>query len=108
MSRVIVRGRVNRLVAGAALAGAVLLLAPPSLAGGTQSTDGVNELLGTPRHASRAAATAENGRIVFQVDGDIYTIGPNGGNRDRLTSRSGDLEFNFSPAWSPTGERIAF
>src|SRR5215211_8163015 len=56
-----------------------------------------------------AAFPGKNGKIAFWSSRDgnaeIYTMNPNGQGVDRLTNNSvGD----FSPAWSPDGNKIAF
>ena len=54
----------------------------------------------------------KNGRIAFvstrdskTESGDIYTMNPNGTAVHRLTNFSG---YDFEPAWSPGGSKIAF
>ena len=52
-----------------------------------------------------------NGRIVFnstvgQAPADLYSVRPDGSGLKRLTHTS--EEFEWAPAWSPNGRRIAF
>ncbi len=57
----------------------------------------------------QSADSPQNGKIVFVSDRDgnaeIYTMLEDGSNVQRLTYDDGR---DFSPAWSPNGERIAF
>ncbi|MCH7576038.1 MAG: PD40 domain-containing protein [Candidatus Marinimicrobia bacterium] len=52
-----------------------------------------------------ARVKPRGGEIVFQALGHIYKAKTNGSGRKRLT-RQGD-HFEYSPAWSPNGKRIA-
>jgi TolB protein len=53
-----------------------------------------------------AAFPGDNGRIVFDSGGDIWTIRPHGGGRVNLTA--GSEAFDVAPSWSPDGRRIVF
>ena len=48
---------------------------------------------------------ARNGLITFDVEGDIWTVNPDGTGRHRLTSGP---EYDVRPVWSPDGERVAY
>src|SRR3954447_20453224 len=54
-----------------------------------------------------APAGADTGRIAFDVDGDIWTMRPDGSERTRLTSTPGEAQ-SGGPSWSPDGAQIAF
>lgn len=65
-------------------------------------------IMGTAVLAVPAVATAaypgSNGRIVFEQDGFIYSIRPDGSDRQQLTTDTRSR----SPHWSPDGRSIAF
>ena len=51
--------------------------------------------------------TASNGGLAFQAFGKIWITGMEGGKPRRLTSLAPQI-FEYSPAWSPDGQSIAF
>ena len=62
-------------------------------------------VLGTGFAVPAAATFAgTNGRLVFSRQGRVFTMDPDGTNRVLLTSTGND----YSPVWSPDGQRIAF
>jgi Tol biopolymer transport system component len=52
---------------------------------------------------ARADFAGRNGRLVFQRNGDLYTVLPNGTGLQRLTTQGG-----ATPRWSPDGKQIVF
>jgi Tol biopolymer transport system component len=58
-------------------------------------------LLASAVPAAQAAFSGKNGRIAFDVGGEIQTIAPDGSGRTTLTSGS-------SPSWSADGAKLAF
>ena len=63
-------------------------------------------LLAAPAHA---AFPGGNGKIAFSAfrngNMDVYTVNPDGSGQTRLTS---DPEWEYDPAWSPDGSKIAY
>jgi TolB protein len=49
-----------------------------------------------------------NRLLVQGVDGNLYTMAPDGSDRLALTNDAGSLRQYLQPTWSPTGERIAW
>jgi len=61
-------------------------------------------------HTAHGAFPGGNGKIAFAryeffPELDIYVMNPDGSGRTKLTSTTG---WDFNPAWSPDGSRIAF
>ena len=54
---------------------------------------------------SGEAARAGNGLLAFADDDGIYTVNPDGSDRQLLVSEPGTLE---GPSWSPDGTRLAY
>ena len=69
---------------GAALGGALLVLACPMPA--------------------IATFPGINGKIAYEMAGNIFTVSPTGGTPAQLTTGGG----SYHPAWSPRGDQIAF
>lgn len=53
--------------------------------------------------SARADFAGRNGRLVFQRNGDLYTVQPNGTGLHRLTTQGGS-----TPRWSRDGKQIVF
>lgn len=51
-------------------------------------------------------ASPDRSRIAFQAVGRVWTVATDGGEPERLTT--GDGPFEYSPAWSPDGQWIAY
>jgi len=49
-----------------------------------------------------------NGKIVFQFDGQIWSMNADGSNRIQLTHNARSYAAPLEPSWSPDGEKIAF
>ncbi|HXF62179.1 MAG TPA: hypothetical protein VNK95_11210 [Caldilineaceae bacterium] len=58
--------------------------------------------------AQAAAAPPANRLLVQGVDGNLYTMSPDGSSRLALTNDASSLHQYLQPTWSPTGERIAW
>jgi len=56
---------------------------------------------------SAAKTNAENGKIAYSHSRAIYKMDPNGTNVQQLTFHTSAVK-DFSPVWSPNGEKIAF
>lgn len=89
------------------LAGTILCAVALSGHAGTQ----VNNLHNSahslrPRAASLPQSTAA-GRIAFAQEGEIYLINPDGNRLTRLTTSDAGV-YNYQPALSPDGTRVAF
>jgi Tol biopolymer transport system component len=64
------------------------------------------------QHTSLGAGTSwsKDGRIAFEMDGDIYVVPASGGVATKLVDVSNKLPHvvPYFPAWSPDGTRLAF
>ncbi len=54
---------------------------------------------------AQAAFPGQNGRIVFEGHGDLYTVNPDGTGQTTLVAGAGTDQ---NPAWSPDGAKVAF
>ena len=92
----------------------ILLLSLPTTAGEEESSWQVTEPVGPWRDISIDTETTtwsfvdvspDGETLVFDMLGDIYSMPIGGGEVTALTS---GIEWNFQPAFSPDGQRIAF
>jgi TolB protein len=61
----------------------------------------------SPLERDLAAATGLTGRVVYSsVAGDLWIVEADGSHRRRLTDSGAGID--YSPTWSPDGQRVAF
>jgi TolB protein len=58
--------------------------------------------------AAPSALAVANRLLVLGVDGNLFTVEPDGTGRFSLTSDAGARHFYAQPTWSPDGERVAW
>ncbi len=77
---------------------------------GEPTETGMEQALEESLRAGQADATPIGPRIAYvsnrDSDGAIYTITPDGSDRQLISSP--DLAFSFFPSWSPDGQRVAY
>src|SRR5829696_9104439 len=61
--------------------------------------------LGVPKERAEAAFPGASGKIAFVGTGEIYKMNPDGTVVRRLTNNS---VADYSPSWSPDGNKIAY
>jgi TolB protein len=62
-------------------------------------------VLATPTPIASSSFPGANGKIVFQRDGEIFVMDPDGSDDTRLTT---DPAADFEPSWSADGKEIVF
>lgn len=73
----------------------------------TMNSDGTNQQLVPGTETGRQAAWAPDGEhVAFTVDGDIYTVHPEGSKLTQLTDDPSELEIEAD--WSPNGTQIVY
>lgn len=78
--------------------------------GNSFTIQSVQNVIGSPFDDVISAVAPQDGRVVFDrtvksLHGEIITLNANGTQSDRIVSNPHD---DYNPAWSGTGERIAF
>jgi Tol biopolymer transport system component len=66
---------------------------------------GLEEIYTTTARINYADWSPDGGTILFETQGDIYTIHPDSTQLEQLTAGQGS---NLTPSWSPSGSSIAF
>jgi len=96
----------SRLQAVAIAAAVVLLL--PAVSGGCGDNADVSATSSEPK--ASAPPLAQNGKIAFSRDPNIYVANADGGSLERLTSGRGGYPgpVYAQPAWASDGARLAF
>lgn len=99
-------GRNRPLVLLLTMLGAVLLL---SGCADPQFQAQLEQLAALNRTALEAQGIQPGNRLLIQgVDGNLYTMRPDGSDRRAITNDATSLRQYAQPTWSPSGERIAW
>lgn len=70
--------------------------------------DGCLQSAQQPAPTALPVDAGSNRLLVLGVDGNLFTVKPDGANRLRLTNGASGEHFYTQPTWSPSGERIAW